>query len=231
MRENKFTVFLNHSKPASILFSEIIISVALILFALFFFLRIGTGVISKETFSFDSYIMSYIYEIRNPSITQVMLLFTSLSSKVVFIIISAFIIFYSYAKRKKYILIYLFTIYLGVVINFLLKIFFQRPRPDFSLIHENSYSFPSGHAMNGFILYITFSYFIFRESNSLKLKILTAVLSVIIILCIGISRIYLGVHYPSDVIAGYFAGFIWLTSVIIFEKIIIFKRLYNRSKI
>lgn len=229
MRKNKFIVFLKNSKPSSILLSEIIISAVLILFALFLFLRIGIGVINKEIFSFDANVMRYIYEIRNPSLTQVMLLFTSLSSAIVFIFVSVFI--YFYAKRKKSVLVYLFILYSGVVINFFLKIFFQRPRPDFSLIHASSYGFPSAHAMNGFVLYIALSYFIFRESKNFKLKILTAVLSIIIILCIGISRIYLGVHYPSDVIAGYLAGFIWLTSVIIFEKIIIFRRLYNRSKI
>lgn len=229
-KKNNFIVFLNSSRIASILLLEIIISVILSLSALFIFLKIGTEVLEQEIFSIDTYLMNFISGIRSSITTEIMLFFTSLSSSTVFIGVSVFMIFYLYLKRKKDAIIYLSILYSGVIINYLLKILFQRPRPDFPLIHENTYSFPSGHAMNGFVLYATLSYFIFRESKNLKLTILVSILSTILIFCIGISRVYLGVHYPSDIIAGYIAGFLWFISAILFEKTIIFKRLYRSSK-
>lgn len=95
--------------------------------------------------------------------------------------------------------------------NHLLKDFFQRERPTIHrLAEEVGYSFPSGHSMAAFALYGAFVYLLWKHVNSRTGRALLAAIGAIIVFAIGISRIYLGVHYPSDVVGGYFASWVWL---------------------
>ena len=97
------------------------------------------------------------------------------------------------------------------LLSVFLKNSFQRMRPDsFFLVQETSFSFPSGHAMATMCFYGMLAFFLMREAKSWSLRLLIATLAVILSLIIGLSRIYLGVHYPTDVVAGYAVGFMWL---------------------
>jgi membrane-associated phospholipid phosphatase len=93
----------------------------------------------------------------------------------------------------------------------LLKNLFERPRPDLEhLVHVNSYSFPSGHAMVGMIVYFKIAYLFIETVKSKVGKILITTIAAMLILLIGASRIILHVHYPSDVLGGFAFGFIWV---------------------
>ncbi len=219
------------SELAFKLFLEIILGAIITLIFIYLFLQIADEVLDRDINQIDNQISNIFYTFHNPELTKIMFFFTSLGSPFVLVIgsiISAFVIaFY----RKKDALIYLGILFSTVLINGYLKYFFQRPRPDISaLIHENSYSFPSGHAMNGFMFYSLLAYFVYRETKNKKLTLLLTLACGFIILLIGLSRVYLGVHYPSDVLAGYIAGAVWLTFAIVFEKVIIFKRLKHAKK-
>ncbi|HZF73102.1 MAG TPA: phosphatase PAP2 family protein, partial [Gemmatimonadaceae bacterium] len=99
----------------------------------------------------------------------------------------------------------------GLVLNGVLKLGFNRPRPAIFLpeVHTVSSSFPSGHAMNAAIVYGTVAYLAARLHKRLwaRALVMTAALIVIVLICV--SRLYLGVHYPSDVIAGVAIGLAW----------------------
>ncbi|MFD1674490.1 phosphatase PAP2 family protein [Alicyclobacillus fodiniaquatilis] len=96
-----------------------------------------------------------------------------------------------------------------------LKYLFRRRRPDIHrIVPAHGYSFPSGHSMGSVMFYGTLSYFICRHSTSLIGKFLVGAFSTFMVGMTGLSRIYLGVHYPSDVFAGYAAGGTWLNSSI-----------------
>ncbi len=219
------------SRLALVLFLEIVFSVLLSLAALFILLKMGNEVLEKEVFSFDVWITNYIYGFRGPFVTTVTTYFTFLGSTIFLFFLSVAGTLYLPTKRKKDAIIYSVILYSGVILNLILKYTFQRPRPHYlPLIYEDSFSFPSGHAMNSFVFYTALSYFILRETKSVTTTIFVSILSVMIILCIGISRVYLGVHYPSDIIAGYITGFLWFISAILFEKSIIFERLYKHTK-
>jgi undecaprenyl-diphosphatase len=99
----------------------------------------------------------------------------------------------------------------GLLLNELLKDLFARPRPpvDFHLTQVSHMSFPSGHAMLSAIIYLTLAAFLARLVQPRALKLYFVGLASLLSLLVGVSRVYLGVHYPSDVLAGWTAGFAW----------------------
>lgn len=227
----RFVNFLKKSHISLILFIEIIISVFISLASLYLFLELGEEVLDKDILLIDSLVTNFIYNFRSPLLNQVMMFFTSLGSGLALISMSIITILYIGAVRKKDVAIYLGILCSGAILNIILKFLYQRPRPEnFPLIHENSLSFPSAHAMNSFVFFAALSYFIFRETNNKNVTLIVSAISLIVVGLIGISRIYLGVHYPSDVLGGFIAGFLWFISAILFEKTIIFKRLYKSRK-
>jgi len=99
----------------------------------------------------------------------------------------------------------------GQLLNVFLKQLFERSRPDlaFRLTEVNSPSFPSGHAMESAVIYLTLAALLARLVKSRALKLYFVGLAALFSVLVGISRVYLGVHYPSDVLAGWTAGLAW----------------------
>lgn len=117
---------------------------------------------------------------------------------------------------------------LGVVgvLNLLLKNILQRPRPlEYRMINVTGYSFPSGHSMVSMAFYGFIIYLIYKYVKNKKLKWLLMIVIGILVICIGISRIYLGVHYTSDVLAG----FLFSVSYLMLYTSMVEKYLFNRS--
>ncbi|OWR27781.1 phospholipid phosphatase [Saccharibacillus sp. O23] len=103
----------------------------------------------------------------------------------------------------------------SALLNILLKNLFRRDRPDIHrLAEEYSYSFPSGHSMGAFALYGILAYLLWRMIRPMGWRIAALALCVLLTLSIGLSRVYLGVHYPSDVLGGYIASGAWLALTI-----------------
>jgi len=98
----------------------------------------------------------------------------------------------------------------GALLNGALKLAFHRARPTYaSEFNPSSWSFPSGHAMDSLIVYGLFAYWLGTRYKAYRRIIYTA--AAVLITAIGFARVYLGVHYLSDVVAGYSAGFVWLS--------------------
>ncbi|WHY68298.1 phosphatase PAP2 family protein [Neobacillus sp. SuZ13] len=103
------------------------------------------------------------------------------------------------------------SVAIGNEVSKLIKDLFERPRPDLEhLVDVKSYSFPSGHAMVGLIVYFMIAYLIMEDVKSRAGKIIIAVITAILLLLIGASRIILQVHYPTDVLGGYAFGYLWV---------------------
>ena len=114
-------------------------------------------------------------------------------------------------KNKKVGLSICTNLVVVTILNQLLKRLLQRPRPtEFRIIEENGYSFPSGHSMVSMAFYGYLIYLIYRFVKNKYLKWISIVLLSLLICLIGISRIYLGVHYTSDVLGGFLISISYL---------------------
>lgn len=222
--------FSTSSQVALTIFLEIMLGLFITVLTLGIFLKLTDNIIDKEIIFFDTAIMQLVYLFRSEELTSVMKFVTSLGGELFIGTSILLTIFFLYLKNhKKDMLLFSFILFFGIGLNFLLKEVFQRPRPEFfPLIHEATYSFPSGHAMNSFIFYTCLSFFIFRKMRNNQLKIILMCLSALLIFFVGISRIYLGVHYPSDVVGGYIAGLSWFVVVLLFEKTLYFRHLFKQ---
>lgn len=121
-------------------------------------------------------------------------------------------------KRKKYSLQISLNLLVSFVINYLFKIIFKRSRPiGINLINESGFSFPSGHTTVSAAFYGFLIYLIYKSNLNKNLKIIFITLLIILILLIGISRIYLGIHFSTDVIASYILAVIYL---LVFTKLV-----------
>ena len=149
-------------------------------------------------------------------LTTIMKLITSLGSAL--FIITGILCVAILIKDKKYFKIFLIANLIGVILNNIIKLIIKRPRPTQTILlaSETSYSFPSGHSMSSLIFYGLLIYYICKFIKNKKIKTLLVALLSAIIFFIGISRIYLGVHYATDVIGGYLIGLIYL---VVFLKI------------
>jgi undecaprenyl-diphosphatase len=105
----------------------------------------------------------------------------------------------------------------GGALDWALKTIFQRDRPSFpdAFVHVGGYSFPSGHSMGSLIGYGMLAYVIAHSTRGRRIDVIVAVCAAVLVLAIGFSRLYLGAHYLSDVLAGFAAGMVWLAACII----------------
>lgn len=138
---------------------------------------------------------------------------TLFGSQGVFIIALALGLYFLYTRRWKSALIWLIALGGGQVLNLLLKAAFARPRPLYAerFVQEINSSFPSGHAMLSMICYGMIAYLAMRLTSNRITRILIGFTAAMIVVLISISRMYLGVHYLSDVVAGMAAGGLWLS--------------------
>lgn len=188
----------------------------MILFIFFMFLIafifIASEIQIHALVQFDTFIISVVQSQISPLLTGIMKVLTFLGSVKwigTVVLISALWLFI----KKKWSLgwFILLSSGMGSVFNIILKNIFKRQRPDIHrLISETGYSFPSGHSMGSFIFYGALLYMIIHYTRNKRRQTLAGIIIALLIFFIGLSRIYLGVHYPSDIIGGYTAGGAWL---------------------
>lgn len=177
-------------------------------------------ILKKDQFDFQifSFLENHVSERNN----AIMLFFTFLGTHLFLIPASLLlIIFFLFIKKHKWFSIKVPAIAISsVLLMFLLKNFFGRERPDIPLIREASgLSYPSGHALMSVTFYGLLIYILWRSVKTVWLKWTWTLLLLGLILTIGFTRIYLRVHYPSDVLAGFATGFLWLViSISILRK-------------
>lgn len=171
------------------------------LFILLFLLIVET-VFVKEIFVIDDYIYHHISKLISDNFTNFFKVITHFGDAPILIIIClTTIIFINNKRIGTYMTL---NLAINFVFNQYMKIFFQRPRPiDLMIVEETDYSFPSGHSMVSMAFYGFIIFLIWKYIKNKKIKWLYSIILSILIIIVGISRIYLGVHYASDVLAGF----------------------------
>lgn len=183
------------------------------------FIKIFLETLEKDTLSFDQQLAGYIYSWRSPGLTKLMMMVTDLGAEYMIIMSILIVIFLIWRKHKTEAFSLVIILVMGIVINFSLKRIIHRPRPIMApLIVETSYSFPSGHAMNSSVFYLAIAFYFYHLTRKKKLSLWVTAGAIGLIIIIGFSRVYLGVHYPSDVVAGYVVGGWWLSTAILITK-------------
>lgn len=185
------------------------------------FSMMAIAISRHELLMFDTKAISVIQGIEFPVLTSIMKFFTMIGNTESIIVLSTFallVLFLGSKNHSEFVLF--FVVIIGTpIINRILKDVFHRTRPDFHrLIEIGGYSFPSGHAMNAMAFYGIIVFILWRHISSRLGRTVLIILSSLFILTIGFSRVYLGVHFPSDIIAGYLASGFWLTiSIWVFQ--------------
>ena len=184
-------------------------TIVLLAAALVFVWLLGE-VASGEIMRLDTLAYELIVErLRSDALTPFMEAFTSLASVVVLAVLAAVIAALAPGKAPGWcVAVNLLCV---VVLNTVLKAIVQRPRPDgFRLISETGYSFPSGHSMVSMAFFGLLIWMVWRYHRKDVMRIVWCVVFGLVIAMVGISRIYLGVHYASDVLAGFCVSLVWL---------------------
>jgi len=166
---------------------------------------------------FDDAIILFVQGFETPWLTSIMKLFTTIGSTPVVILLSILIliVLYKVLHHRVELILFLSVILGTAILNEALKYLFHRARPTTHRLTEaTGFSFPSGHSMEAFALYGVLAFLLWRHIPTQIGRIILILISMIMILLIGTSRIYLGVHYPSDVFGGYFASGFWLAATI-----------------
>lgn len=194
----------NHFKLKYLFF---IISIAI-------FIYFAINVYLKKSIDIDNIFNNLLL---NDTLTNLMVIVTEFGSASFLIIIT--LIFGFFLKDKKISVLILCNLLCSFLLNQLFKIVFLRPRPlNIHLLKEPGYSFPSGHSMIGLAFYGFLIYLANKKIKNKYLRISIELFLGLLILSIGFSRIYLRVHYPSDVIAGFSISFAYLILYISFIK-------------
>jgi undecaprenyl-diphosphatase len=176
------------------------------------FAKLGESVQKGATETLDVAMLEWMHQHHAPLLTQAAIELTYLGTgTVVLMIVAVAALFLWHTQHKHSARLLLAAVAGNIILNGMLKLVFHRPRPqvfDWQTTVVSS-SFPSGHAMSATVCYGTVAYLVIRLQQHRWSRILTGTAAVLLILLICATRLYLGVHYPSDVIAGMLVGLAW----------------------
>jgi undecaprenyl-diphosphatase len=167
------------------------------------------------TSRFDFHIRSWVHGFASPGLTSIFLFVTQLGSWFVLLSIGVLLAILFLNSRFSEARMLTITMYGAIVLSAVLKLVFHRGRPEpyFGLAVPSMHSFPSAHALVSFCFFSLIAGIISKRTQSRSLRWCAWGLAIFSIALIGLSRIYLGVQYPSSVLAGYAAGIVWMESV------------------
>jgi membrane-associated phospholipid phosphatase len=191
--------------------------------SLFLFGWLAEEMLEGDTQKFDMSVRNAVHQHAAPALTRVMQAFSFLGSVgtvsvLCVVILGAFLYFH---RSRLAALLGITMVGMGAL-DEALKLAFRRPRPvAFFGPTPNSYSFPSGHAFGSVCFYGVLAAILATRVRGTAAKWSVWTVAILLMAMIGFSRIYLGVHYPSDVIAGYCAGAVWVAAVGLLDRILL----------
>jgi undecaprenyl-diphosphatase len=212
---------------------EVVATIFIIAASSFLFLKLVSEIREGETRAVDEAILLALRNPANPSIPigppwlEVMFRdLTSLGSPSVLALVTVAAVGYLWLERERGTALFvILAIAGGAALETLLKLDFARPRPELvsHLVDVNSFSFPSGHATMATITYLTLGVLLAQVQQRRRMKLYVLAVATFLALLVGISRVYLGVHWPTDILAGWCLGAAWalacwLTATLFYDR-------------
>lgn len=185
--------------------------------SLILFIFLTYNIFNNKIAFIDSYIEGIILSIRNDKLTDVMTIITNISSAYALIVITVLLLIL--IKNKKISILITFNLIFSFLTSQLIKIILRRDRPvDISLVNAVGFSYPSGHSMVSMAYFGFIAYLVYKYIDNTIVKVILIITLFISIIAIGFSRIYLGVHYFSDVLGGFLLSISYLMLFININK-------------
>ena len=169
-----------------------------------------------ETLLFDIAVRATVHTWASPPLTFVMRMITHMGEPAVLVLLTlAVAVLWSVEHRARAARLLIFSTLGVVLLNEILKLVFHRPRPAafFGYQEPSTYSFPSGHSVTSLCFYGVLAWILAARLPSRRSRAVLYTVAGVLVLLIGFSRVYLGVHYLTDVIGGYALGVAWLVGV------------------
>lgn len=218
-----------HSKNEDLpYYLTILISAILFIIAMNAFVELTDELAENDLYGVDRSVTAFILSFRNDTLTGYLTFVTHLGDRDAYIIFTILLAGYYLIKHRswKFIVQTTLVLLLATLSNIVLKKVINRARPSLEhLVTVNTLSYPSGHAMSAMAFYGFLIYLCLRYDMRRWVRYLFVTILVLLIVSIGVSRIYLGVHYPSDVAGGFIGGLIWIAfCAVVFNLIELFRR-------
>jgi undecaprenyl-diphosphatase len=185
------------------------------------FLFLSKQVLGQKTIEFDTHILQYFLSIQNSSLTLFFVTLAFIGKPTFLVIVDVLFSLFLWTKNKISMAIVYFIIGNGAAgFNLFLKSFLGRERPALwdRIVEVKHLSYPSAHAMNSVVVYGLICYYLMNQFKPWRWLIFAC--TFLLVILIGLSRLYLGVHWPTDIIAGYIMGFVWLSIAIILVEFV-----------
>lgn len=218
-------------QPARLVQTLALLGLLAAVLSLYLFAKLASEVREGDTISFDNVVRGWVHQFASPDMTLAMKGISLLGYDVLLLeLVIAVAVFLRLQWRRAAIWLTV-TMAGAVALDVALKHAFHRQRPaPFFGDAPHSYSFPSGHALASFCFYGVLAGLIANRIQRLSLRIAVGLIAALLVLAIGISRIYLGVHYPSDVVAGYLAAAMWVGTMLVIDHVGTSALAYARSR-
>jgi undecaprenyl-diphosphatase len=207
-------------QPTPLFEAAILISLGAAVFALLFFAWLGNEMLEGDTQHFDQVVREWVHRYAFVGMTRAMSAISLLGYNVLIVELVIALAVFAKLKWRRAALWLTIAMAGSLVLDLTLKYVYHRTRPTaYFGMAPHSYSFPSGHAMCSFCFYGVLAGLLSARTKPLAWRLLIWFAAAALVIAIGLSRIYLGVHYPSDVVAGYLAATVWVGMIIVLDHL------------
>lgn len=210
--------------PEGFLGLHLTLSVIILVAATWAFGAIAEDVVTQHHITIvDAKFSSWLHSRGSPVLTRFMLVVSDAHGTLPVLIVSTGLCVYLWIRRlRSWVLTFVITVGGGILLNILLKNIFQRPRPllENPIVLLKTYSFPSGHTLTVTVFYGTLCALFWSRVQDWRWRFAASAAAIALILLVAFSRIYLGAHYLSDVIAAMLEGLAWIASCLIAMQLI-----------
>lgn len=207
-------------------------AIAVIGLALWAFVEIVEGFLNEETLYFiDGLVQDSVERFATPEAAITMARITNLAAPLLVVVVALGLATY-FAARRLWDSLLTLALALGVgeILLYALKLAFDRARPTADTVHDGfGASFPSGHAFTALVLYGLLAYLVWQITSNRWARTLAVILAAGSTLAVGVSRLYLGVHWLTDVLGGYAAGVAWLVFSVALVRFLEARRVHRRD--